>query len=40
MLAGVDGEPLVEGSSTENPIIMEGVSVADFESLLTVFYAP
>ncbi|KAF8598504.1 hypothetical protein BDV93DRAFT_416558, partial [Ceratobasidium sp. AG-I] len=26
-------------SSTENPIVMEGVSAADFESLLTVLYA-
>lgn len=28
-----------KGSSTDNPIVMEGVSAADFESLLTVLYA-
>lgn len=29
----------VEGSSTDNPIKMEGVSASDFECLLTVLYA-
>lgn len=33
------GGTLVEGSSTENPIMMEGVSATDFESLLTILYA-
>ncbi|CAE6492413.1 unnamed protein product [Rhizoctonia solani] len=37
--SGGDSEELAEGSSSEKPIIMEGVSVADFESLLTVLYA-
>ena len=33
-----DGPPK-EGFSTENPIVIEDVSAADFESLLTVLYA-
>ncbi|CAE6399170.1 hypothetical protein ACGC1H_005950 [Rhizoctonia solani] len=37
--SGGDSEELREGSSTENPIKMEGVSAQDFESLLTVLYA-
>lgn len=28
-----------EGSSTENPIVMSGVTASDFEALLTVLYA-
>ncbi|CUA75514.1 hypothetical protein RSOLAG22IIIB_11796 [Rhizoctonia solani] len=37
MPKGTDGEQ--EGSSPENPIIMEGVAVTDFEALMTVLYA-
>ncbi|CUA75513.1 Plexin-A2 [Rhizoctonia solani] len=37
--SGADAEEPREGSSTENPIKMEGVSAEDFESLLTVLYA-
>ncbi|KAG9085623.1 hypothetical protein FRC06_003529 [Ceratobasidium sp. 370] len=29
-----------QGPSPENPIVIEGVAVSDFESLLTVLYAP
>ncbi|QRV93147.1 The BTB (BR-C, ttk and bab)/POZ (Pox virus and Zinc finger) domain [Ceratobasidium sp. AG-Ba] len=31
---------LSEGSSADRPIVLEGVSAADFESLLNVLYAP
>jgi hypothetical protein len=34
----IDGEP-EEGSSPENPIIMEGVKASDFVALLKVLYA-
>ncbi|KAG8684284.1 hypothetical protein FRC11_012328, partial [Ceratobasidium sp. 423] len=37
--SGGDLEQPAEGSSTEKPIKMEGVSAQDFESLLTVLYA-
>ncbi|CAE6450665.1 unnamed protein product [Rhizoctonia solani] len=37
--SGGDSEEPPEGSSTERPIKMEGVSAQDFENLLTVLYA-
>ncbi|KAG9121351.1 hypothetical protein FRC07_002721 [Ceratobasidium sp. 392] len=37
--ASKNGETTPEGSSPDRPIVMEGVSASDFESLMTVLYA-